>query len=232
MVVAVKQVEFEDKLKEFRAERIGMVIVGEVPVKMEEGGRAILHIVPQSAFESPANLDLKAIRQGHDFLWPINSGSSGSTRYNFDGLLRAISGDEYEQSYVQLFHNGIIEAVNSSLLKKRSDKSTITSRTFEEEIRKFVSTSLSFLQEHGVEPPLHIMMSLLRVKGYRMALNESDHRESYPIDREELLVPAGVLASSESDVDRVMLPAFNRIWNASGVDSSPNYDENGNWKER
>lgn len=232
MVVAVKQVEFDDRLKEFRAERVGMVIAGEVPVRMEECGRAMLHIVPQGAFGTRANLDLKAIRQGRDFLWPINGGNSGSTRYNFDGLLRYTAGDEYAQSYVQLFHNGIIEAVNSSLLKKRSDKFIITSRTFEEEVRKFVSNALPLLQEHRVEPPLHIMLSLLRVKGYRMALNESDHRESYPIDRDELLVPAVVLASSENDVDQAMLPAFNRIWNASGVDSSPNYDENGNWKER
>lgn len=232
MVVAVKQAEFDDRLKEFRTERVSMILTGEVPVRMEEGARAVLHIVPQGAFESSANLDLQAIKQGRDFLWPINGGSYGNNRYNFDGLLRSTAGDEYAHSYVQLFHNGIIEAVNSSLLKKRSDKLAIASRTFEEEVRKFVSNSLSLLQEHGVEPPLHIMLSLLRVKDYLMALNQSADEEPYPIDRDELLVPTTVLASFESDVDRVMLPAFNRIWNASGVASSPNYDENGNWRER
>lgn len=232
MVVAVKQVEFEDRLKEFRAERLGMVIAGEVPVRMEEGARAVLHIVPQSAFESGAVVDLRAVERGRDFLWPIGGGNHGLTRYNFDGLLRTTSGDEYAYSYVQLFHNGIVEAANSSLLKKRPDKPVIVSRTFEQEVRKLVGNALSLLREHGIESPLHVMLSLLRVKGYRMALNASEHGGSYPIDRDELLVPAVALSSFEDDVDKVMLPAFNRIWNASGVAGSPNYDESGNWLER
>lgn len=95
MIVAVKQVEFEDRLKEFRAERIEMVLANEVPVKMEESGRIVLHIVPQSAFESTAHLDLYAIRRERDFLWPINGGNSGSIMYNFDGLLCATMGNEY-----------------------------------------------------------------------------------------------------------------------------------------
>jgi hypothetical protein len=232
MIVAVKQVEFEDRLKEFRAERIEMILANEVPVKMEESGRIVLHIVPQSAFESPAELDLYSIRQGGDHPWPINGWGSGSIRYNFDGLLSVSMGNEYADSYIQLFHNGTVEAVNSSLLKNRPEKLFIASRLFEEEIRKVVSGSIALLQGHGVEAPLHIMLSLLRVKGYRMALDQIAYQERYPIDRDMLLVPPKVLESFESDVDQLLLPAFNRVWNASGMARSPNYDENGKWKER
>src|SRR4051812_21048965 len=122
MVVAVKQVEFEDRLKEFRDERITMILEGEVPVRMEEGARLVLHIIPRHAFDADKNIDLSAIKQGRDFLWPIHGGSGGSVRYNFDGLLFDSTKDEYATSYVQLFHNGIVEAVNSSLLKNRTDR--------------------------------------------------------------------------------------------------------------
>lgn len=229
MVVAVKQVEFEDRLKEFRDERIAMIREGEVPVRMEEGARIALHIVPSRAFEADMNIDLSAIKQGRDFLWPIHGGNGGSVRYNFDGLLFDSTKAEYATSYVQLFHNGIVEAVNSSLLKNRSDRLTIASLLFEEEVRKIVSASLAVLKKYDVEAPLYILLSLLRVKGYYMALSRSDYDESYPIDRSDLLLPPAVFDSFESDVDQVLLPAFNRVWNASGVVRSPNYDENDRW---
>lgn len=231
MVVAVKQVEFEDRLKEFRAERIGMIREGEVPARMEEGARCVLHIVPQSGFESSANLDLDAIIQGRDFIWPINGGGSGSIRYNFDGLLSVVMNDGHAYSYVQLFHNGTVEAVNSSLLRKLSDRATITSRTFEEGIRKIVSNSSGLLKRHGIEAPLYIMLSLLGVKGYVMAPGRSGG-DPYPIDRDDLIVPSVILESFEDEIDHVLLPAFNRVWNASGIARSPNYGEDNSWREK
>lgn len=231
MVVAVKQVEFSDRLKEFRAERIEMILASEVPVKMEGEGRIVLHIVPQSAFGVPVNLDLYAIRQSNKFPAPI-SDWGGSMRYNFDGLLSVSTGNEYANSYLQLFHNGTVEAVDSSLLEKHSNNLMIASRLFDEGARKIVKRSITLLQEQGVEAPLHVMLSLLRVKGYFMAVNQFSYRARDLIDRDNLLVPARVLESFESDVDQLLLPALNRVWNASGIARSPNFDENGKWKER
>jgi hypothetical protein len=232
VIVAVKQVEFEDRLNEFRDERIKMILDGEVPVKMEEGGRIVLHIVPRSALESPSNLDLNVVNQGRDLPWPIGSWGPGLIRYNFDGLLSVSMGSEYANSYLQLFHNGTVEAVNSSLLENQSERLTIAGRLFEEETRKVLSSTISLLQGQGVEAPLHIMLSLLRVKGFGMAVDQIFYRNRNPIDRDALLVPARVLESFDGDVDQLLLPAFNRIWNASGIARSPNFDENGKWKER
>lgn len=229
MVVAVKQVDFDDRLKEFRAERIGLIIGGETRVKMEEGARAVLHIVPQRAFETTPDLDLLKIMQEGDYLWPIDSGNQSSTRYNFDGLLSFITEGDYALSYVQHFHNGIVEAVNSSLLTNRSGELTIAGLRLEEEIRKLVKGALPLLSKHEIETPLHIMLSLLHVKGYRIGVNRS---ERYPIDRDELIIPAAALESFESDIDQVLLPAFNRMWNAAGVPRSPNYDDDNKWKGR
>ena len=229
MVVAIKQAEFEDQLKEFRDERIAMILEGEVPVRMEEGARIALHIVPRLAFDADKDIELSSIKQGRDFLWPMNGGNSGSVRYNFDGLLFDSMKAECATSYVQLFHNGIVEAVNSSLLKNRTDRRMIASFLFEEEVRKIVTSSSAVFKKYGVEAPFYILLSLLRVKGYYMALSRSDYDESYPIDRPNLLLPPAVFDSFESDVDQVLLPVFNRVWNASGVARSPNYDENDRW---
>lgn len=77
-----------------------------------------------------------------------------------------------------------------------------------------LNSSSSFLKQHGVEAPPYIILSLLHVKGYLIGMNQSGYEERYPIDRDTLLVPAAVLESFESDVDQVLLRAFNRIWNA------------------
>ncbi len=90
-------------------------------------------------------------------------------------------------------------------------------------------SSLTVLKKYGVEAPLYILLSFIHVKGYYVALSRSEYDESYPIDRPDLFLSPAVFDTFESDVDQVLVPVFNRVWNASGVARSPNYDENDKW---
>ncbi|MCA1579137.1 MAG: hypothetical protein LC794_17445 [Acidobacteria bacterium] len=54
--------------------------------------------------------------------------------------------------------------------------------------------------------------------------------EMVPFDRDNLLVPVALMQSFDEDIDRLMRPVFNRVWNASGVQASPCFDEQGQWR--
>lgn len=233
MIVGTKQIEFADQLKAFRSERVGTILASEAPVPMEEGARVVLHVVPAGAFEPKAALDLSILQTTAGGLGPSHGGSYGPLRYNFDGLLNVASSGDLAHSYVQIFHHGGVGAVNSSLLRKRDERPRIPSLTFEKELRRIVIGSLPLLQKLGAEPSLYIMLSLLRVKGYYMGFSRADfYEEGHPIDRGDLLVPEVVLESFEGDIERAMRPAFDRVWNASGLARSLNYDEHGKWAGR
>ena len=173
MFVITKPIEFEDKLKTFRSERIVTILEDIVPVVMDQEARVVLHVVPKRAFDQPIEVDLSILKREDQSLRPIHAHGWDALRYNFDGLISTSSSDGTARSYAQIFHNGCIEAVNTSLFRKHNDRLIIVSVTFEDELRKFVAASLPFLQKMAVEPPLCIMLSLLReglLHGYRSRL--------------------------------------------------------------
>jgi hypothetical protein len=231
LFVVTKPIEFADKLKNFRSERIHVILEGTIPVVMEQEARIALHVVPKKAFDESTEVDLSILIRDDQSLRPIHANGWGRLRYNFDGLLSVDSANGRARSYVQIFHNGCIEAVNTSLLKKHNDRLSIPSLTFEEELQKFLAASLPFLKKLAVEPPLYVMLSLLQVKGYYMGIDRGYYDdEIVPFDRDSLLVPESVMESFNDDIDHLMHPILNRVWNACGVAKSTYYDENGHWQ--
>jgi hypothetical protein len=231
LFVITRPIEFADELKKFRSERVATILEGTVPVVMDQEARVVLHVVPKRALDQPIEVDLSILKREDQSLRPIHAHGWDALRYNFDGLISTSSSDGTARSYVQIFNNGCIEAVNTSLFRKHDDRLIIVSVTFEDELRKFVTASLPFLQKMAVEPPLYIMLSLLRVKGYSMGVDRGYYDYGIvPFDRDNLLVPEALMQSFDDDIDRLMRPVFKRVWNACGVQASPYFDEQGQWR--
>lgn len=75
------------------------------------------------------------------------------------------------------------------------------------------------------------MLSLLRVKGYFMGVDRGYYDYGIvPFDRDNLLVPENVMQSFDDNIDHLMRPVFNRIWNACGVEAPPYFDKDGQWR--
>lgn len=122
MIVITRPPEFADHLREFRSERISAVREGEIPAKLDEGARLMVHIVPGKAFDETAEMDFASFTLETDYLKPMNAWGYDPIRHNFDGLLRVSRDGDIVSSSVQLFRNGIIEAVNTSLLRKDGER--------------------------------------------------------------------------------------------------------------
>src|SRR5258707_3856563 len=89
----------------------------------------------------------------------------------------------------------------------------------------------------GVEPPLFIMLSMVKIKGYVVALSRETLKAQYedeitPIDRSELLISEIMIEKFDVDFGKVIRPVFDAVWNAGGEAGSPNYDYNGKWVGR
>jgi hypothetical protein len=111
-----------ERIRNFRAERINNVIAGETPVLLDENApKIVLHIVPFGAFVPGArfNIDplMNADKRGLIEPLRLASGGFSPSQYNFDGLLTA-----EQDTYVQVFRNGSIEAVDTSILNAAREK--------------------------------------------------------------------------------------------------------------
>jgi hypothetical protein len=230
-----------DRIRSFRADRLGRVVSGETPAAIKGTdwsvsrgtGRVVLHMLPLSAFDSPPSVvDLDVLPVP---LSPLNS-IGGMPRYNFDGLVCDGQSGSEVVGYVQLFRSGIIEAVDNTPFAEREEGFTIASTYLEESLIEAVERYFELLRTIGVAPPVYLMLSLLSVRGYQMLVPDLHMRFGVqPIDRDDLVIPEGMVESLEQDraaVERHMRPLLDAVWNACGFVRSPNYDESGHWNPR
>jgi len=219
------------RITHFRRERIGKVIAGECPVLLRDGAKLMIHIIPFGAFDPQVNYDTSLLDNVWSKLPPINA-HAFSHRFNFDGLLTYEQADDGSGafSYTQLFRNGIVEALDAVMIQAGGERKL--SIGYEEVVLKFIRHYLNVQQELGVEPPLFVMLSLLKVRGYTIIGPQPSYasRLVHPIDRDDLIVPEIVVETFNSDITLLMRPAFDTVWNAAGHPRSMNYDSEGKWK--
>ena len=134
-------------------------------------------------------------------------------------------------AYVQLFRNGVIEAVDCvepvGPYQQRIDK-YLPSVAYERDIIDSVSDYTRFYRTHEMPTPVLVGLALLNVKGFRMGKDGTYHT-GRPIDRDHLILPDQFAGSLDFDAASFLRPCFDQIWNACGYDRSMNYNEKGNW---
>ena len=226
-----------ERLRAFRVERFKRIRARETPVQIPAGGSSVvLHLVPFSALRPAAVVDLAAVeRTLKTGLRPISTGGGWNTRINFDGFL-TVAANIAQPSYVQLFRNGCIEAVDLAFLARGRNppRSFIFGRALEDALIQCVGHYLAVLQSVGCQPPVAVMVSLTGVAGYEMVPTEQNFRPellvapSVGVDRPDLVIQEVLVEEFRARPERDLRPVFDAIWNACGYPQSPSYDGGGN----
>lgn len=223
-----------EHIKNFRADRLGQIVAGETTVSLPEGAKTILHSIPFNAFDQSIKYDLNLIKQDTGLLEPLRSSGWSAPNHNLDGIYTYSTHDKVRHSYLQVFRNGIIEAVNTSLLERELDEQKlIAGVAYEGELLRALSRHLTLQKRLGVEPPVIVMLSLLGMKGYVMLVApERRFNEGHPIDRDALLLPEVMVEDLDANISHTVRPIFDALWNAAGWSQSINFDDEGNWVDR
>ena len=222
-----------ERIRNFKRDRISSIFANETPVPFVETAKTILHLAPAISFSPGRSYDIARIASDTGKLSPI--GATGSShRYNLDGFLIYSQENGISQSYVQLFRNGIIEAVEGQLLKPDGKDLYIPSIAFERELIQSLYNYLSALKTLNVELPIFIFLTLLGVKGYRMGLSRKwwPRQGVHTIDRDIIEVPEVMVENYDVEPPLVLKPCFDSVWNACGFERSLNYTATGDWKPR
>ena len=222
-----------ERVRQFRIERIDAILQGNTPKKLSGRSYLCIHMIPISAFDLSFSFDIVRVQERGESLWPIGR-HSWSPRVNFDGLLSvAPVSTGGALGYVQLFRNGIVEAVDCDMLaplephRQGSDK-YIPSIAYEQDLIRAVDSYTKFYKRHEIPTPILVGLGLLNVKGFVMGVREV-HFGGSPIDRDHLILPDRLAESLDIDVADFLRPSFDQIWNACGHERSLNYDNKGNW---
>ncbi|NPD89221.1 MAG: hypothetical protein HGN29_10895 [Asgard group archaeon] len=216
----------------FINERVKEIANNRTPVKIFDTAKIILHIMPESSINSDIKHDIEIVTRNPARLEPIKSIGVESS-HTYDGFVTYTSDlTGLARTYVHLYKNGRIEAVECSLLKPIVDRKEIPSVDFEKEIIEVIPKYVQILQLLNIKPPFFMFLSLAGVKDYTMKLNQNIlGANPVPIEEDEIKTEEIYVKEYWwfDDVPRLFRPAFDEIWNACGMFKSFNFDEDGNW---
>ena len=221
-----------ERVRQFRIERIDAILQGNTPDPLAGRSYLCIHMIPISAFDPSFSFDITTVREQGTTLPPI--GQHGwNPRVNFDGLLFSTpTGTGEATAYVQLFRNGVIEAVDCDLLAPSQldpqGSELIPSIAYEKDVIQAVNEYSEFYKKHELPTPVLVGLSMMNVKGFHMAVRGVPYG-ARAIDRDHLILPDRLAESLDFEPASFLRPCFDQIWNACGYDRSLNYDEKGNW---
>ena len=219
------------RIRKFREERISKIFANETPISILNNPKIVLHLIPLISFNPAQSYDISKITSQPGKIRQIN-GSGWNSKYNLDGFLTYSEGGKgLSYSYVQLFKNGIIEAVEGLLIRPYEDKLLIPSVAYEKELIISLADYISIFKMLNIELPVFIFLTLLGVKGYTMRVNmyQIGLGEPNAIDRDILLLPEVIIESYDVKTEDILRPCFDAIWNACGFPRSLNYNAADEW---
>ena len=151
----------------------------------------------------------------------------------FDGaMLHTPLGTESRvSSYVHFCRNGILEAVTTSLLETRQvpGQRLIPHVAFEGNVLEYLPRCVESVRQLGVRPRVSVFLTLVGVRGLRMAMDAFSLDRGNEIREETFILPGAAIDTFSMSASSILRPMFDRVWNACGLLRSPNFDEAGNW---
>ena len=227
----------QDRVRQFRSERVDRIRKGEAPTNLGPGPKIIFHALPLNPEEDTwprfrdAEREAEVIKDGiplYLHLQLINRPVQ-DWHYNTDGFL--VKSLEPHSSYVQLLRDCGIEAVDVTLIQpsgldsRDDDLKVIHGVNIERGVLNALNSYQRFWTFLGVAGPISLSLTLTGVKGCGIVGKSSHLRRSdfVGFDRDCLITADVVTDQISVPADRILKPLFDYIWNAGGYRESPHY---------
>lgn len=228
----------EEKLQNFRVSFIRRIFEEDAFSTMRSEATLLIQIIPSPSLDGAGSLNFKSVIEKGKLRTPFVHSFDNSI-FNFKGFLRFAAKDTgapYD-SFVQLHHNGMIEAGIHTCFRVDQDGPVYFSPyAIERGLVYDIFDYLELLEAELDAPyPLHIAITFINAKGVHMKLRDSFEEGRFhlrPIDQTELILPFTTILEfppNRDELARKLKETFDRMWFAGGVPGSLDFDENGDW---
>src|SRR6185312_17103860 len=181
-----------EQIKGFRLDRIIDIANNRGPIALVKAPTVVLHIIPLEAFSDQTQFDITPLYADQLPHWPWRA-SSVNRRMTFDGVLLygSLQEDGTVSSYAHFCRNGILEAVNTSLLESSqvSKKRFIPHVLFEGQVLQCLPLCFRGLEKISVHPPVSVALTLIGVRGLRIPTDPSTFDQGNEIREDTLILP-------------------------------------------
>ena len=154
----------KDKINEFIIDRVSQIFTGNTPIQLRSSPKIIFHAIPIQSFLNNEDLKLFLKWVVTDNFRPINS-SGFDKRINFDGLLTFSPSHQIEKdSYLQVYRNGVIESVDTSILSpdnSTTGEKVIPATRLEDILLSSLHYHFKLLQAFNVRFPVVMFFNIM-----------------------------------------------------------------------
>ena len=246
--------KYVDRCIKYRDRRIGdpkkelsgEISSGEIPVRMMSPYlAAIVHVFHSQAFDSDKRLDLELLSENESLMaglkgWntnirPWKRSRQIKHRFNREGLLiyheREGGTEPFCEQYIQLYDNGIVEAVDGELMEWVLHSKLLPGTLLESGLRHVIPQIVKCVELLGGAFPILVSMSIRgRPLEYtRISYGQAVSEHKMDIKDGLLALPWMTLDAMPGSFDAVLRPCFDFLARAGGRPRSPNFNSQGFW---
>lgn len=222
---------YAERIKNFRIERISKIISNDVNVPLVDSPTIVLHLFPLKSFEKGYKLDLSVYLDNYQNLKPLFDHTSFQ-RYNLDGILTYSTTADFKtaEAYLLLYYNGILETVNARTLTLYNEsRRRFQIEAMEKGIINELKRFLTELNSLDISCPIVITVSYLKIKGFNMDSYNYNYISQHPVDRDHLFFPEVLINDYSEQIELVIKPIFDSLWQAFGFSKCRHYNDKGEW---
>jgi hypothetical protein len=226
-----------DRARRFRDERIDELIHRKSWKGKTDGPICAFHVIPLSALTGQQAVDLQLLLRESKYIGLETWRAGGwNWTYNLDGLAAytSVSDGLPLAGATQYYRNGAMEAIFAlgAHLRPPQSKKRLPGIWLSEFVREAASRFFPIARELGVVGPAIIGVTLLHVQDYDFGVNQVYNvvKRSFT-DRNHLVLPETWIddISVETDVDAMVRPVLDVLWQCFGADLCLIYDADGKW---
>jgi len=221
----------KEKINNFYIDRIIKIKKNDIVLPLDGISKIVLHLIPFSSFNyfNKYNLELIELNMNDKnqknisnlILRPIRDYTlSIKYRFNIDGLLIY---NHYLKLdlYTQIYRNGIIETVNTSLLEENINsqiegKNTVPLKALKEILIYIIPNFLELYKIWNTPSPFYLKLTLLNVSNFKVA-KDINKISQYEIDRDDLYLPEIIIENNEDNIENLIDDYWiELIWESAG----------------
>lgn len=202
----------EDRIRQFRGERVAKVAANKGPRPLINGVKTVLHLVPVEAVSGTKRLNLNASHsKWMDRLRPMGNVYGYSSALNLDGAFYH-DGAEESSAYTQLFRDGAIESVFT--YPPYNDRSVLWGE-FEKNVTEGSERYLSLLRSLEFAGPVAMLLAFVQAEESSLQVDNYNRFPAKGMSEPEILVP-DFLLTDDADLPQTLRQMFEIVWNAYG----------------
>lgn len=223
-------INIQERIESFRRSRLEKIDINP-GAHLDLANRMsgfILHIFPLNTFGKQNIIDPETASSNYRLLIPIGRNAAFPT-YNIDGL-KIITGGSTE-SYTQVFRDGTIESLNTPLVRGDVNNRYVSSYLIVDNFINYTGKYLEAMQAMNIPSPLAVLVTLFGMTNAYIASKyvDEDEWKERTFDRDVILTSEVIIDNYNDNLEEVLTPIQNQLWNACGYPKCHQIDGQGKW---